>query len=217
MGNPADREQFRRRKRENPMSKLSTTVAADPAIDLAVIREMVTEFQDYILGDEVYRTLIIRMGRGDERIQSSGGDLLARLHKLNAQADELSPAQQQEFADLRRRLDESMADFRTRFHALLERETRARLNSLKWFLDECQEDRRQCRIQYPFEIRNRQRMAEIWKILSQNPPQGLRSQIDAIDRRIRSLTAPADFVWDDQVKTVYEREEYWYLYVLPAA
>jgi 5-carboxymethyl-2-hydroxymuconate isomerase len=199
------------------MNKLSTTVAADPATDLAVIREMALEFQNYILGDSVYRTLTIRMGRGDEQIQSSGGDLLARLHKLEAQSDQLTTDQAREFAELRRQLDELMSDFRSRFHALLERETKARLNSLKWFLDECQEDRRQCRIQYPFEIRNRQRIAEIWKILSENPPQGLRGQIDAVDRRIRGLTVPADFVWDEQVKAIYPREAYWYLYVLPSA
>lgn len=198
------------------MSKLSTTIAADPSVDLAVIREMAHEFQNYILGDEVYRTLTIRIGRGDEQIQSSGGDLLARLHKLEAQRNKLTAEQQQEFAEVRRQLDDSMRDFRTRFNSLLIRETKARLNSLKWFLDECQEDRRQCRIQYPFEIRNRQRIAETWKILSQNPPQGLRGQIDAIDRRIRSLTAPADFVWDEQVRSIYPHEEYWYLYVLPS-
>lgn len=198
------------------MSKLSTTIAADPSVDLAVIREMAHEFQNYILGDEVYRTLTIRIGRGDEQIQSSGGDLLARLHKLEAQRNKLTAEQQQEFAEVRRQLDDSMRDFRTHFNSLLIRETKARLNSLKWFLDECQEDRRQCRIQYPFEIRNRQRIAETWKILSQNPPQGLRGQIDAIDRRIRSLTAPADFVWDEQVRNIYPHEEYWYLYVLPS-
>ncbi|MBX3002062.1 MAG: hypothetical protein KF893_26290 [Caldilineaceae bacterium] len=198
------------------MNKLSTTIAADPATDLAVIREMAHEFQNYILGDSVYRTLTIRMGRGDEQIQSSGGDLLARLHKLEAQRHQLTPDQQREFAELRRQLDDLMSDFHSRFHSLLERETKARLNSLKWFLDECQEDRRQCRIQYPFEIRNRQRIAEIWKLLSENPPQGLRGQIDAIDRRIRGISVPTDFVWDEQVRAIYPREEYWYLYVLPS-
>jgi 5-carboxymethyl-2-hydroxymuconate isomerase len=198
------------------MSKLSTTVAADPIVDLAVIREMAHEFQNYILGDEVYRTLTIRVGRGDEQIQSSGGDLLARLHKLEAQRNKLTADHQQEFSELRRQIEELMSDFHTRFHALLERETKARLNSLKWFLDECQENRRQCRVQYPFEIRNRQRIAEIWKVLGQNPPQGMRGQIDAIDRRLRGLTISADFVWDEQVRSIYPREEYWYLYALPS-
>ena len=197
------------------MAKLSTTVAADPAVDLAVVREMTNEFDDYVVSDDVYRTLVIETKYGEERVQSSGGDLLARLHKLVAQFDQLSPDQQQELQDLRRQLDELMSDFRTRLRDLLTREAKARLNSLKWFLDECQEDRRQCKIQYPFEIRNRQRLAEIWKMLKDNPPEGLESQIAAVDRRIRGLGGQSDFVWDAQVKSVYPKEEYWYLYVVP--
>ncbi|MCB0114143.1 MAG: hypothetical protein R2873_09810 [Caldilineaceae bacterium] len=198
------------------MSKLSTTLAAEPAVDLAVVKEMASEFQNYILNDEVYHTLVVRTRQGDERIQSSGGDLLARLQKLQGQINELTPEQQDELRQLRRQLDESMADFRTRFHGLLEREVKARLNSLKWFLDECQQDRRQCRVSYPFEIRNRHRIDAIWEILDDAPPEGMRGQIEAVDRRIRGTTGPAEFVWDDHVKGIYPQEKYWYLYVLPS-
>lgn len=198
------------------MSKLSTTLAAEPAVDLAVIREMANEFQNYILSDEVYHTLVVRTRLGDERIQSSGGDLLARLHKLQAQVNQLSVEEQREFTQLRQKLDADMADFRTRFHSLLEREVKARLNSLKWFLDECQQDRRQCRVTYPFEIRNRQRIDAIWEVLGATPPEGMRGQIEAVDRRIRGTTSPAEFVWDDHVKGIYPQGKYWYLYVLPS-
>ncbi len=198
------------------MAKLSTTVAAEPAVDLAVVREMANELQDYVMSDEVYRTLVVRSHRGEERVQSSGGDLLARLHKLQAQRDELSPDQQRELEEVRRRIDSTLQDFRVRFHALLEREAKARLNSLKWYLDDCQEDHRQCRIQYPFEIRNRQRIAEIWKVLADSPPAGLKEQIDSIDRRLRGLAGSSGFVWDDRVQHVYPRDEYWYLYASPA-
>jgi hypothetical protein len=197
------------------MTRLSTTVAAEPAIDLAVVREMASEFEKYIVGDDVYRTLIVKSHRGEEMVKSSGGDLLARLHKVGAQYDELTPEQQHELENLRRRLDESFRDYRSRFHELLAREAKARLNSLKWFLDECRQDRRQCRIQYPFEIRNRQRIAEIWKLLSANPPEGLKAEIDTIDRQIRGMGQPADFVWDLRVRKVYPKDEYWYLYMLP--
>ncbi|MBI1293955.1 hypothetical protein GC175_03215 [bacterium] len=198
------------------MSKLSTILAADPAVDLAVVREMASEFQNYILSDEVYHILVVRTRQGDERIQSSGGDLLARLNKLQEQITKLTPEQQDELRQLRRQLDESMADFRTRFHSLLEREVKARLNSLNWFLDECKQDQRQCRVSYPFEIRNRHRIDAIWDIIGDNPPEGMRGQIEAVDRRIRSITSPAEFVWDDQLKGIYPQGKYWYLYVLPS-
>ena len=198
------------------MSKLSTTLAAEPTVDLAVVREMASEFQNYILNDEVYHTLVVRTRLGDERIQCSGGDLLARLHKLQGQINELTPEEQSELSQLRNQIEGSMADFRTRFRSLLEREVKVRLNSLKWFLDECQQDRRQCRLTYPFEIRNRQRIDAILTVLGDASPEGMHGQIEAIDRSIRSITGPAAFVWDDQVKGIYPQEKYWYLYVLPS-
>lgn len=196
-------------------TQLSTTVASTPAEDLAVVREMANELQDYLLGDEVYHTLVVITFQGEERIQSSCGDLLARLHKLAGQSKLLSQAQQDELTSIHRRIDATLQTMQSRYFALMLREERARLNSLEWFLDDCDEDRRQCRTQYPFEIRNRQRIAEMVKALGDKQPADIQAEIAALDSRLREIIAPADFVWDSRVKDVYPRDEYWYLYVLP--
>lgn len=196
-------------------SKLSTTLEATPAEDMAVVREMANELQDYLLGSEVYYTLVVVTAQGEERIQSSCGDLLARLHKLEGQSKLLTPAQREELVSIRRRIDATTKTMQGRYNALMEREARARLNSLQWYLDDCDEDPRACRVQYPFEIRNRQRIAELTKALGDKLPADIQSETAAIDRRLRAMTASADFVWDRRVKDVYPKEEYWYLYALP--
>lgn len=196
-------------------SKLSTTVAATPAEDMAVVREMANELQDYLLGNEVYHTLVVVTSQGEERIQSSCGDLLARLHKLDGQSKLLTPAQREELSSIRRRMDATTKTMQARYFGLMERETRARLNSLQWYLDDCDEDPRACRVQYPFEIRNRQRISELAKALGNSLPADIQSETVAIDRRLREMTASADFVWDRRVRDVYPQEEYWYLYALP--
>ena len=195
---------------------LSITVAATPVEDLAVVREMANELQDYLLGEEVYYTLLVVTSQGEERIQSSCGDLLARLHKLAGQSKLLSAAQLDELSSIHRRIDATTKTMQARYHALILREVRARLNSLQWFLDDCDEDLRQCRAQYPFEIRNRQRIAELVKVLGDKQPPDIQAETAATDRRLREMTVSADFVWDKRVRDVYPREEYWYLYVLPA-
>lgn len=195
----------------------STTVAATPGEDLAVVREMANEMQDYLLGDDVYHTLVVKTPQGEERIQSSCGDLLARLHKLAGQEKQLSGAQREELTAIRRRIDASTGSMRSRYHGLMEREIRARLNSLQWYLDDCAEDSRACRVQYPFEIRNRQRIAELMKALGDSAPADLQTGLESIDRRLREATVSAEFVWDKRVRDVYPRDEYWYLYVLPGA
>ncbi|MFZ1752372.1 MAG: hypothetical protein WBO46_10985 [Caldilineaceae bacterium] len=196
-------------------SKLSTTVAATPAEDMAVVREMANEMQDYLMGEEVYRTLIVVTAQGEERIQSSCGDLLARLHKLEGQNKLLTAAQRDELVSIRRRLDATTQSLQARYQGLIVREIRARLNSLQWYLDDCDEDPKACRVQYPFEIRNRQRIAEMLKALGDRKPADLQGEVDAIDRRLRDMTTGADFVWDKRVQTVYPQDEYWYLYALP--
>jgi len=196
-------------------TRLSTTVAATPAEDMAVVREMANELQDYLMGNDVYHTLVVSTSQGEERIQSSCGDLLARLHKLDGQARLLTPAQRDELVPIRRRMDATTQAMQSHYTGLIERECRARLNSLGWYLDDCDEDPRQCRVQYPFEIRNRQRIAEMVKVLGENTPADIQTETAAIDRRLRDMTASADFVWDNRVKDVYPRGEYWYLYVLP--
>ncbi|MBX3052212.1 MAG: hypothetical protein KF753_12090 [Caldilineaceae bacterium] len=196
-------------------SKLSTTVAATPAEDMAVVREMANEMQDYLMGEEVYRTLIVVTAQGEERIQSSCGDLLARLHKLEGLNKLLTAAQRDELVSIRRRLDATTQSLQARYQGLIVREIRARLNSLQWYLDDCDEDPKACRVQYPFEIRNRQRIAEMLKALGDRKPADLQGEVDAIDRRLRDMTTGADFVWDKRVQTVYPQDEYWYLYALP--
>lgn len=198
-------------------AKLSTTVAATPAEDLAVVREMANELQDHLLGNDVYRTLVVVTAQGEERIQSSCGDLLGRLRKLDGQSRLLSAAQKDELTSIRRRIDATINSMQSRFHSLLEREMRARLNSLQWYLDDCDEDRRQCRVQYPFEIRNRERIAEMAKALGDRLPSDIQAEIAGVDNRLREMTAGADFVWDTRVKEVYPKADYWYLYALPAA
>ena len=200
-------------------TRLSTVIAATPETDLAVVGAMAAQFESYILRGEVYRTVAMpASSQGEERIQSSGGDLLARLHKLSAQSDALTPAQKQALSEARAQIEATTGRLPSHYQALLLREAKARLNSLNWFLDDCQENRRECRVQYPFEIRNRQRIAEIGKALEAASAKALATQLENIDQRLRRLTgvgAGDRFVWDASVAHVYPREEYWYLYTLP--
>ena len=200
-------------------TRLSTVIAATPETDLAVVGAMAAQFESYILRGEVYRTVAMpASSQGEERIQSSGGDLLARLHKLSAQSDALTPAQKQALSEARAQIEATTGRLPSHYQALLLREAKARLNSLNWFLDDCQENRRECRVQYPFEIRNRQRIAEIGKALEAASAKALATQLDNIDQRLGRLTgvgAGDRFVWDASVAHVYPREAYWYLYTLP--
>ena len=201
-------------------SRLSTVVAARPETDLAVVGAMAGQFESYILRGEVYRTVAVQAsadggGTGERPVQSSVGDVLARLHKLEAQSNLLTEAQKQELTEAQAQIGKTAEHLPSHFQALLLREARARLNSLNWFLDDCSENGRECRVQYPFEIRNRQRIAEIGKALDSASAAALANPLAAIDQRLRGLSGGGEFVWEAAVAQVYPRDEYWYLYGLP--
>ena len=201
-------------------SRLSTVVAAAPETDLAVVAAMAAQFESYIMRGEVYRTVVVPVSvdgesSGERPVQSSGGDVLARLHKLAAQSDSLTPEQKQALGEAKAQIEKETDRLPSHYQALLLREARARLNSLNWFLDDCSENRRECRVQYPFEIRNRQRIAEIGKALDAESADALATQLAGVDQRIQGMLGRGNFVWEGSVAHVYPREEYWYLYGLP--
>ena len=197
------------------MANGSTVLVEDPSIDLEIVEGMVPELEDYIVKDEVYRTVILPTSGGDQNIRMTGGDLLARLHRLNGERDSLNPAQQQRLDAAQQRASEIIRSLKTRFNQRLLREMKARLDSLRWFFDDCGGDRSRCRVEYPFEMRNRQRIEEILKQVGNDVPEDLRAMLSRTDKRIREFAAPGSFIWSPRVEKVYPRDTYWYLYMLP--
>ena len=197
------------------MSKSNYVLAEEPAVDLAVLEAFAAELEEYIVKDELYRAVRVHLPAGDQMIQMSGGDLLTRIFRLSAERDRLTPEQQARFDAARGVAEKIIYSLRTRFHQRLQREVKARLDSLNWFLDECSSDPARCRGEYPFEIRNRQRIDAIVSELGTDLPPELKNQISRIDERIRMIVRPANFAWDTQLEPVFPRTRFWYLYVSP--
>ena len=197
------------------MSKNNYVLAEEPAADLAVLEAFAGELEEYIIKDELYRTVRVHLPAGDQMIQMSGGDLLTRIFRLSAERDKLTPEQQVRFDAARGAAEKTIYSLRTRFHQRLQREVKARLDSLNWFLDECASDPARCRGEYPFEIRNRQRIDAIVSELGTDLPQDLKNQISRIDERIRMIVRPGSFAWDARLEPVFPRTRFWYLYVSP--
>lgn len=197
------------------MSKSNYVAAEDPAVDLAIVQTMAEELEAYLVKDELFRQLTVRTPSGDQRPQMSGSDLLVRLHRLHGERDKLTSAQQSALDQVQRSVDDTIRSLRTRFLERLERDMKARLNSLRWFIDDCRQDRKRCRSEYPYEIRNRQRIEEIVKFLEGGLSGDLSAQLRQIDERIQAMTVATDFIWDERLRPLFPKGTYWYLYGLP--
>jgi hypothetical protein len=157
----------------------------------------------------------VHLPSGDQMIQMSGGDLLTRIFRLSAERERLTPEQQARFDTARSAAEKTIYSLRTRFHQRLLREIKARLDSLNWFLDECASEPARCRGEYPFEIRNRQRIDAILAEVGTDLTPELKSQINRTDERIRMIVRPANFAWDARLEGIFPRTRFWYLYVSP--
>lgn len=197
------------------MAKNNYVLAEEPATDLAVLEAFAAELEEYIVKDELYRTVRVHLPTGDQMLQMSGGDVLTRIFRLSAERDRLTPDQQARFDATRSVVEKTIYSLRTRFHQRLLREVKARLDSLNWFLDECASEPARCRGEYPFEIRNRQRIDAILAELGGDLTPELKTQVNRLDERIRMLVKPGNFAWDARLEPVFPRTRFWYLYVTP--
>jgi len=197
------------------VNRTSYLLAGDPATDLQIAEAMTRELEEYIIKTDLYRTLFVRIAGGDPSLQMTGGDLLTRLHRLQSVRAQLTPDLQARVDSVDQEARRIIYSLRTRFHERLQREMKARLDSLKWFLDDCGQEIARCRAEFPFEIRNRQRIEEIVKEVGSDLAEDLRATLRTIDQRIRTLTHGGEFVWDEQLQAAFPRNPYWYLYVSP--
>lgn len=199
------------------MAKQDYVLAEDPGVDLAVVEVMAEELEAYLVDDELYRQLLVRTPSGDQRPQMTGGDLLTRLYRLTQEQKLLSPEERGRLKQAQTRVEDVSRALRSRFHERLAREVRARINSLRWFLDDCRQDRARCHTEYVYEIRNRQRIEEILKEVAGALPKELAAALDQIDRQLEQLTNATSFIWDERLETIFPRSTYWYLYRRPPA
>ena len=197
------------------MAQRSHVLAETPEIDLAVLAAEVAELEEYIIKGEVYRTLRVPTASGVQQVQMSGGDVLTRLFRLEGERELLPVDQRSRVKELALQARSTIYSLRTRFHDLLKREIKTRLDSLNWFLDDVMGDPKRARAEYPYEVRNRQRIAVMVDELGDDLTPDLKAELKRIDERIRLIVKPATFLWDSRLEPLFPREHYWYLYVSP--
>jgi len=185
--------------------------------ELNQLQTLADALEEYILGDETYRTVMLTRSKGYERTTMSGGQLLSLMNYLLRGRAALTVEQQNRLDGLVAKVEQTIGGLRTPFLKHLTREAHSNLDRLRWFLDSCQEDMEQCRRDFPTEIQNRQRLEELSQAFASDLPADLAHELATVDERIRAMSAAGDFVWPQRAKELYPAEPYWYLYVTPTA
>lgn len=197
------------------MRRSSYLLAEEPAVDLAALRVMANELEPYLIDDTLYRTVTIQQRDGNLNLQMTGADLLTRLHRLHGEYALLQLAEQREFVMLQETVTATITALQGRFRQRLAREIKARLNSLRWFLDDCAENPVRCHIEFPFEMRNRQRIEEALKMVGAELDETIAAMLLDVDTQIRRVALPAPFLWAERLQPIFPADPYWYLYRRP--
>lgn len=189
----------------------------DLEVTLEIAEAMVAEFESYLLDESLYRQLVVKTSAGDRTPKMSAGTLLETLRDL-AYADEagrLTSEQVHRLTELKSTFEELSRRYPQAYRQKLVRELKSQLDSWRWFLQDCRDDRSRCHDEYPFEVRIRNRIALLVEVLGDDVPAEQLARLQALDRDLKEVFVSGPFIWDRSLQDRYPEDRYWWLYGRP--
>ncbi len=184
--------------------------------DLTEARSMAEALDGYVRDDVLYAQVGGWLG-GGKMPSLTIGALLLRLKRLQALRESLSPAQERQLDEIQARHDAVRREWRVHYDQKILREARSRLEAMRTFFEECDDDPRTCAPNYPPEMLRLTIAHQLAVDLAESKADatGLDGLLRMADARVRSVTEPADFQWAAPLRPAYPQDIYWWLYVRP--
>ena len=182
---------------------------------LAIARAMADELTDYLMGDSLYRQLIVKTPSGTKQPKMTLGALLENVQALRSVASQLTSAQRAALADIEDKIDLDRRAFAEQWQALLRRELKSSMDSWKWYLDDAGRDLA-ARESYPSEALLRTRIELVMAELAGDPAIGAeRQQLGALDIRLRGMLRSSAYLGPRGEETRFPADRFWWLYGAP--
>ena len=181
--------------------------------NLDLMQAMLAEMEPYLLSEEVFWALSAQSRGGlPSYPRLTIGGFLLTMDELTVQRGDMTPEQ----AHTHKRLEIQYRSIHAKWAAAIDRKARKEMNSRcnLWhaYVEEL-EEKQKVPYDHPRELRQRvmfERLLEMVKIDSEI--ERLHESVEDVDKRFRMVSVPADFIWDDGMQSIYDRETYWYLY-----
>ncbi len=187
---------------------------------LAITQAMTDELVDYLMGDSLYRQLVVKTPDGVRQPKMTLGALLEAVQQLDWQRPQLNPAQRQQLTAIEERIAVARASFAAAWDSLLRRELKALLDSWKWYLDDVRENEA-ARDNYASEAHTRTRIELVQAALAASVPAESsytdQDELDKLDRQLRGLLRRGQYVGPRGSESHYSADQAWWLYGRPAA
>jgi hypothetical protein len=182
--------------------------------DLAILGVMVAQISDYLISDAISWKL-----RGSDTPLTVGGCLM-RLNRLSLLQADLVSDECLALARARMVFDEALLDKVVRFEQRAYQELNARLREWTTYMRDLTHSSKLManRDRYAAKVDTRIVIGELVGKLSEYPYQldgRVPRDVAALDRRLRLMWQPAEFVLEPVWRKVYPAEPYWWLYGHP--
>lgn len=185
--------------------------------DLREAVAMAQALEDYIRQDELYGHVGGGMFGSGSMPKLTVGALLLRLRRLQALRDTFTPDQREQLDAALVAHRQVQREWAVHYEAKLIKEALSRLGAMNQFIEECRDNLRLCASAYRPEALRRTIVQEITREMERLniASEAVETKIRSTDARFRALLRPADFLWDDTLRPLYDQQEFWWLYQSP--
>lgn len=185
----------------------------DPEADIRILEAMASNLTPYLYEDELYGTL------GGKMPKLTVGGLLLRLHRLQALQNSLDDELNQRLHDANLNFVQLRSEWMVHFEQKVVEEANARLNNIRAYVSDHAEDAQLAAQDYGV-VAEQRTMVHHLKAEAQEFnfwTEDLDDEVVAADKGIKGTIEqdPDTFIWADELREVYPRAEYWWLYATP--
>lgn len=183
---------------------------------LAIADAMADELADYLMGDNLYRQLIVKTPTGVKQPKMTVGALLENVRNLEWEEAQLSGDQRRRLRDIKDRIALERGSFGAPWRTMLRREFKALLDSWRWYLDDAGRDP-DARENYSREAHIRTRIDVVQEALAKDPlSTEYRRELSGLDARLRPMLHGGAYAGPSDYESRYPADQAWWLYGQPA-
>jgi hypothetical protein len=178
--------------------------------DLIFFRASIGEMEHYLLSKDIYWPAGVSTSVGETPYPKlTLGTLLVVQKRLEATAS--SAQQQAEFLSLQNKLNAVRARWRAAWGKKAQAEFRARLSLWRDFLSDYRKDPGAHYDRYGYEV-GRRVMLHLLNTEADEFPQAYHDLLAALDKHLKAVLQPGEFVWEPELSKSFPPDVYWYLY-----
>lgn len=181
--------------------------------DLGYLKAALDTLEEYLLSTELYWPIGTVSPSGEPAYPrlTLGGMLLAQKR---AHAQDLTVEQRNELAGLDEHIDAMRNRWRVAWERKAGRGFNQRLRLWNDFIEDYRQNPQGNVDRYNYEVERRVMLHLLWDE-AEAIPEAEQDLLEGLDKLLRSVLIPGDFIWDQHLQSGFPKETYWYLYGQP--